>query len=66
MWLDVKNLTSANRDSVFAELTRLTKCYDVDRSRLIVESHTHKALRKLTKAGFYTSCYVDFAPPSEL
>ena len=27
---------------------------------------THKALRKLTKAGFYTSCYVDFAPTSEL
>ena len=65
-WLDVKNLTSANRDSVFAELTRLTKCYDVDRSRLIVESHNRSALRKFTQEGFYTSYYVDFPPPPDL
>lgn len=66
MWLDVKNLTSANLDSVFAELTRLTKCYDVDRSRLIVESHNRSALRKFTQEGFYTSYYVDFPPPPDL
>ena len=53
-------------NAVLAALADLTKRYGVDRSRLIVESRTHKALRKLTKAGFYTSCYVDFAPPSEL
>ena len=66
MWLDLKNLTLENSDAVLAALSDLTKRYGVDRSRLIVESRTHKALRKLTKAGFYTSCYVDFAPPSEL
>ncbi|MGM9841031.1 MAG: hypothetical protein ACI31D_02375 [Candidatus Limisoma sp.] len=66
MWLDVKNLTSANRDSVLAELTRLTKRYGVDRSRLIVESHNHLSLRKLTQEGFYTSYYVDFPPPPDL
>ena len=65
MWLDLKNLTLENSDAVLAALTDLTKRYGVDRSRLIVESRTHKALRKLMKAGFYTSCYVDFAPPSE-
>lgn len=53
-------------NAVLAALADLTKRYGVDRSRLIVESRTHKALRKLTKEGFYTSCYVDFAPPSEL
>lgn len=66
MWLDLKNLTSANRDSVLAELTRLTKCYDIDRSRLIVESHNHNSLRKLTQEGFYTSYYVSFTPPHKM
>ena len=42
-------------NAVLAALADLTKRYGVDRSRLIVESRTHKALRKLTKEGFYMS-----------
>lgn len=45
MWLDLKNLTLENSDAVLAALADLTKRYGVDRSRLIVASRTHKALR---------------------
>lgn len=66
MWLDIKNLCNANRDSVYQKLTELCDEYDIRKDRLIIESPSWKSLKLFTDNGFYTSMYVAFPDPSQL
>lgn len=66
VWLDIKNLSSANAGAMLAALDSLTRRYAVSRSRLIVESGDWRALALFRRRGYYTSFYVPYAPPSRL
>lgn len=66
IWLDVKNLTPANAGASLRELESLRRSEDVALSQLIVESRQVDALEPFTRAGYYTSYYVDFPKPIDL
>lgn len=66
MWLDVKNLSASNKDSIFQELTGLCDEYHVRKDRLIIESTSWRDLKLFTDNGFYTSMYVAYEKPSRL
>lgn len=59
LWIDLKNLSDENKSDALAELQRLTRQYDINPSRLIIESRNWHALHLFTEKGFYTSYYVD-------
>ena len=66
MWLDVKNLTPENKDTMLAVLCSLVERYGVAKERLVVESARWQLLCDFTKAGFYTSMYVEYDKPGKL
>ena len=66
MWLDIKNITALNVDSVLFELQHLLAQYKIDKSRLIIESSSWQELAILTNAGFYTSYYFPVGNPRKL
>lgn len=66
MWLDIKNLSASNKDSIFQELTGLCNEYHVRKDRLIIESTSWRDLKLFTDNGFYTSMYVAYDKPSRL
>lgn len=66
MWLDVKNLTPENKDTMLAVLGSLVERYGVAKERLVVESAQWPLLGDFTKAGFYTSMYVEYDKPGRL
>lgn len=66
IWLDIKNLSVSNKDSVYQELTELCDEYRISKDRLIIESPSWKDLKLFTDNGFYTSMYVPYEKPSQL
>lgn len=66
IWIDIKNLTEDNADSVFDHLNRLTEKYNIHPQRLVVESPNAKQLKRFTDMGYYTSIYVTAPNPEEL
>lgn len=66
MWLDIKNLSAANKDSILQELNDLCSQYDIDKSRLIIESPSWRELRSFTENGYYTSMYITFDKPNSM
>ncbi len=66
MWIDVKNLDEKNISGFRARIDSLCLLNHVQRERLIIESPQWELLRRLTEAGYYTSCYVTAARPSRL
>ncbi len=66
LWIDVKNLSEENIRSFRNSLEKFSNDYGVDIKKLIIESPRADLLRNFTDAGFYTSCYVTAANPSEL
>ena len=66
MWLDVKNLNISNKDTMLAVLNSLVCRYGVGKERLVVESPQWSLLEDFTRAGFYTSMYVEYDRPEEL
>lgn len=60
MWLDFKNLTESNKkDSLFV-LEGLLNKYNVDKSKIWVESSNWQALNIFKTAGFKTSYYFPY------
>lgn len=57
-WLDVKNLSNGNADSILNCLNGLDKKYQL-RERIIIESNNIYPLSKISKAGYFTSYYYD-------
>ena len=66
MWLDVKNLTPENKDTMLEVLNSLVCRHGVAKERLIVESPQWSLLEDFTKDGFYTSMYVVYDKPGNL
>lgn len=66
VWLDLKNLTEANRSAVCAVLDSLAQRYGVAKRQLIVESSSWWCLGQLRQAGYYTSYYVPYPAPHRL
>lgn len=66
VWLDIKNLNERNAKAARQRLELLCQKYEIPRRHFIVETRNLNALEHFTKAGFYTSYYVDFPKPSEL
>ena len=66
MWLDVKNLSPQNRDTMLAVLNSLVERYGVAKERLVVESPQWNLLCDFTRDGFYTSMYVEYDKPENL
>lgn len=66
MWLDVKNLTSENREAALAGLNRLTEHFRIAKDRLIIESPSCESLELFTRDGYYTSYYVTYKEPCAL
>lgn len=63
LWLDFKNLSEHNKTASCARLTQLLETFDIDKSRVIVESPNINALTFFVSKGFVTSYY--FVPPKE-
>ena len=57
IWLDFKNLTEQNKTASRNCLNTLLHQYQMDKSRLVVESNAASALEHYTEDGFYTSYY---------
>ena len=67
LWLDIKNLSKNNAIVALHELDSLCSEYNVDKSRLILESDNESALSHFThQGGYFTSYYVKAPRPSEL
>ena len=66
IWLDIKNLTSENKESMLSSLQRLARHYHISKERLIIESPDWESLDIFTKNGFYTSFYVTYEPSCKL
>lgn len=66
IWLDVKNLTSDNQASMLMALNRLTRHYQMEKDRLIIESPYPEFLVDFTREGYYTSYYVTYREPCSL
>lgn len=66
IWLDIKNLSASNKESILHKLNELCLKYTIRKERLIIESSSWKDLKLFTDNGYYTSMYVSFPNPSEL
>ena len=66
MWLDIKNLSGSNKNSILQRLTYLCDTYHIRKEQLIIESKSWKDLKLFTDHGFYTSMYVPYDQPSRL
>lgn len=66
IWLDIKNLSASNKDSILLKPTGLCDKYQINKERLIIESTSWKDLKLFTDNGFYTSMYVAYDKPSRL
>lgn len=66
MWMDIKNLNKQNAPCMLQTLDSLCHRYQVDKNQLIIESKNLNALSLFTRAGYYTSYYVDYDKPSRL
>lgn len=67
LWLDIKNLSKNNAIVALHELDSLCSEYNVDKSRLILESDNESALSYFThQGGYFTSYYVKATRPSTL
>lgn len=60
MWLDFKNLTEKNKFDSLTVLSNLLEKYNVDKSKVWVESQNWQALRVFKEAGFRTSYYFPY------
>lgn len=66
VWIDVKNLSASNCSRMLNTLDSLTRCYDIDKRRLIVESGDWRSLAAFRRRGYYTSYYISYPDPSSL
>ena len=67
LWLDIKNLSKNNAIVALHELDSLCQVYNVDKSRLILESDNESSLSYFThQGGYFTSYYVKAPRPSTL
>lgn len=66
VWLDVKNLTEDNQGTFIHSLDSLVHTYGIMKHQLVIESPEWKLLFPLTRAKYYTSCYVTAPRPSSL
>lgn len=58
LWLDFKNLSTANHEAAQNRLEYLFAKYNIDKSRAIIESRDAAALGYFHRDGWYTSFYV--------
>ncbi len=58
IWLDFKNLNETNSESSLNRLLLLTEKYNLDKSKIIVESQQPEFLGDFENAGFKTSYYL--------
>lgn len=58
LWLDIKNLNQKNKSIILNRLNQLTNTYQIDLSRLIIESNDWSSLADFTQKGYYTSYYL--------
>lgn len=66
MWLDVKNLNEGNQAAFIHVLDSMVKVHGVNKGQLVIESPEWQLLFPLTRAHYYTSCYVTAPRPSRL
>lgn len=66
LWLDIKNLSSANNGRILSELNALSDSLRLCRQHIIVESGDWKSLKPFTDEGYYTSFYIHFDRPSTM
>ncbi len=66
LWMDIKNLSLDNVSAMKNCLDSLLSLYGIGKERLIVESRCWQALEQFTKAGYYTSLYIEWENPSQL
>lgn len=66
IWLDIKNLIPANKETMFRALDSLVSRYKISKERLIVESPSWQSLDIFTENGYYTSMYVTYMNPSKM
>lgn len=66
MWLDIKNLDSANKTDMLFKLDRLVRHFQITKDRLIIESPSWEDLQVFTQNGYYTSFYVPYEDPCEM
>ena len=66
MWLDVKNLDEDNQAAFIHVLDSMIGVHGVNKNQLVIESPEWQLLFPLTRAHYYTSCYVTAPRPSSL
>ncbi len=62
LWLDFKNLSSANQQPALTELIRLRSKFGLT-GKMLVESSEATLLSAFSDSGFFTSCYVPMFNP---
>lgn len=60
IWLDFKNLSELNQVDSLEELKRLVTLYEIQPSKVWVESKSYKHLKLFKNAGFKTSYYFPY------
>jgi len=65
IWLDIKNLASANSPSALQLLVQLQKKYNLQ-NKVLVESDRADLLSAFSDSGFYTSYYLPLFNPYQL
>lgn len=58
LWLDIKNLTVELANPIFERVDVLLEKYNMDKSRVLIESVVPEALLNFSKAGYVTSYYL--------
>lgn len=62
IWLDMKNISSANCQPAINEVNRLRDSFDLS-GKMIIESSVPGCLQPFYQAGYFTSYYVPFFNP---
>ena len=66
LWLDLKNLTEKNKESILEALTNLLQHYKIKAEHILIESPNIENLKIFENAGFGTSFYFSDLPADKI